>query len=216
MLYEAARAYARNKQNNLAIKTMREYALIAEDSEKEKAAGLVKKLENGETIFSSSNDEKLTFEAKRFFILGQKLFETSQWQGAIDAFEQAYTFAPHPDLLYNIGLAHLKLGHIGDALDFFQEYIKLVPKAENLEQAKQFFLMGAELYNVGQYEAAATRFTMAYSLMPLPEVLFNLALCKKAMGDKKGALSILQELADKSQNIDEQKEIKKMIKQIEK
>ncbi len=216
MIYEEARAYARNRQKDPALTTMKKYEELAKGDEKKKAAKMVKLLENGKSIFSTSKNEQINVEAKRFFILGQKLFESEQWQGAIDAFEQAYTYAPHPDLLYNIGLAHLKLSHIGDALDFFQQYMKLVPKAENLDQAKQLFQMGFELYSVGQFDAAATRFTMAYTLMPLPEVLFNLALCKKAMGDKKEALSILQELYDSAKNKKEQKEIQKMIRQIEK
>ena len=218
-LYEAARAYARNDQAKAALDKMQRYAKICEDkcseAEQETAAEMIAKLKNGESIFETSKEAQYGVEAKRFFILGQKLFADGEWEGAIDAFSQAYAFAPHPDLIYNMGLAHLRAGHIGDALDFFQEYQRLVPEAQSTEQARQLFEIGVELYNVGQYDAAAKRFTMAYSFLPLEEILYNLALCHQALGEKNEALSIFQELADKSKDEKKKREYRKHIEDLE-
>lgn len=219
-MYEAARAHARNGENVAALDKMKRYAGLCEsscsDAEKQTAKDMIKKLEKGESIFSTSKQAKYNVEAKRFFILGQKLFSDGQWEGALDAFSQAYTYAPHPDLIYNMGLAHLKAGHVGDALDFFQEYQRQVPEAQSADQAQQLFSMGVELYNVGQYDAAAKRFTMAYSFLPLEEILYNLALCHMALEEKKEALRIFQELADKTADDDKKAEYRKMIEELQK
>lgn len=214
-LYESARAHARNKESAKAVEKMKKYAAICEGEKKKTASDMVKKLQRGESIFSMDEEEMYSVEAKRFFILGQKLFADGQWEGAIDAFSQAYAYSPHPDLIYNMGLAHLKANNVGDALDFFQEYQRLVPKTQSTEQAKKLFQIGVELYNIGQYESAAKRFTMAYSYLPIDEILFNLALCHKAMNDKKEALQLFQELADKTTDKKQRKEYKKHIKELE-
>ena len=219
-MYEAARAYARNDNTAAAIETMKRYAQLCEkkctDAEQKTATEMIEKLKNGESIFATSKEAQYSVEAKRFFILGQKLFADGEWEGAIDAFGQAYAFAPQPDLIYNIGLAHLKAGDVGDALDFFQEYQRLVPEAQSTEQAQQLFAMGVELYNVGQYDAAAKRFAMAYSYLPLEEILYNLALCHQALGETKEALRIFQDLADKATDKKLKTEYKQHIEELQK
>lgn len=217
-IYECARAHARNNDIVQSLNTMERYAALCKnrcsDDQIATARKMIAKLRAGESIFTTTKEAQYSVEAKRFFILGQKLFAGEQWEGAIDAFSQAYAYAPHPDLIYNMGLAHLKNGAVGDALDFFQEYQRQVPEAQNAEQAKQLFQIGVELYNVGQFESAAKRFTMAYSFLPIEEILFNLALCHKAMNDTDEALRLLQELADKTTDKDQKKEYIKMIREL--
>lgn len=218
LLYEAARAHARNREIAAALDKMNQYAALCEtecnEEEKATAEEMVEKLKRGESIFATSKEAQYSLEAKRFFILGQKLFADGEWEGAIDAFSQAYAYAPHPDLIYNMGLAHLKAGNIGDALDFFQEYQRQVPEAKSTEQAQQLFEIGVELYNVGQFDAAAKRFTMAYGFLPLDEILYNLALCHQAMGDKTEALRLFQELADKTDDKAQKAEYLKRIEEL--
>ncbi len=218
LLYEAARAHARNREIAAALEKMNQYAALCEsectDEEKVTTGEMIKKLKRGESIFATSKESQYSLEAKRFFILGQKLFADGEWEGSIDAFSQAYAYAPHPDLIYNMGLAHLKAGHIGDALDFFQEYQRQVPEAKSTEQAQQLFEIGVELYNVGQFDAAAKRFTMAYSFLPLDEILYNLALCHQAMGDKTEALRLFQELTDRTEDKAQKAEYLKRIEEL--
>ena len=211
LLYEAGRALARAQKNERAVAALREYVGLVSGEEKAKAEEMIAKLERGESIFDTSESSAMSLEAKRFFVIGQRLFEQGEWDGAIDAFQQAYTYAPHPDLLYNIGLAHLKAGRVGEALDFFTEYQRLVPQASNVEQAKQMFDLGVELYRVGQFEAAARRFTMAYAFMPVPDLVYNLALCHKAMGEVEEAVRLLQEFLDANPDTADRAPVEAMI-----
>ncbi|MCP4680403.1 MAG: tetratricopeptide repeat protein [Deltaproteobacteria bacterium] len=196
LLYEAARAQARNEDYEAATKLMHDYAKLVEGDEKKKAYDLLSRLELGETIFSKSEEQKMSVETKRFFVIGQRLFEQGEWDGAIDAFQQAYVYSPHPDIIYNIGLAHCRAGRIGEALEFFGEYQKHVPKARSTEEAKQLFEIGVELYKAGQFEAASSHFAMTYAFMPFPELIYNLGLCHMAMGQKDMALRFLREFLD--------------------
>jgi tetratricopeptide (TPR) repeat protein len=211
LLYEAGRSQARAGKNDRAVALLQEYAGLVGGDEKAKVEEMIAKLQKGESIFDTSAGAAMSLEAKRFFVIGQRLFEQGEWDGAIDAFQQAYAYAPHPDLLYNIGLAHLKAGRIGTALDFFSEYQRLVPQANNVEQAKQMFDLGVELYRVGQFEAASKRFAMAYAFMPVPDLVYNLALCHKAMGDAAEAIRLLQEFLDANPDTPDRATVEAMI-----
>jgi tetratricopeptide (TPR) repeat protein len=211
LLYEAGRAHARAGKNDRAIACLEEYAGLVTGGAKAEAEKMIATLKAGGSIFDTTGSAAMSLEAKRFFVIGQRLFEQGEWDGAIDAFQQAYAYAPHPDLLYNIGLAHLKAGRVGAALDFFAEYQRLVPQASNVEQAKQMFELGVELYRVGQFEAASKRFAMAYAFMPIPDLVYNLALCHKAMGEKEEAIRLLREFLDANPDTPDRAMIEAMI-----
>jgi tetratricopeptide (TPR) repeat protein len=210
-LYEAARAYARNGDLKLALKDMRYYATKVEGDERKTAEEMIKRLEAGQSIFNTSEKEQMSTEAKRFFVIGQSLFQKGEWDGAVDAFQQAFKYTPHPEILYNIGLAHQRAGRIGDALDFFEEYQRLVPEATNVDEARQFFEIGVELYRSGRFESASKHFAMAYSFLPFPELVYNLALCYKAMGDKEKAVRFFREYLENELDKKERKSVEKEI-----
>ncbi len=214
LLYEAARAHARNDKLDKSLKLMRKYAKLVEGEDLASAKEKIQLLEAGKSIFSQSEAAVMSHEARRFFVMGQRLFEQGEWEGAIDAFQQAFAYAKHPDILYNIGLAHLKAGRLGTAMDFFAEYQRIVPEAQNVDQAKQLFGIGVELYNVGQFEAASKRFAMAYSFLPIPDLVYNLALCYKAMGQKAEAVKLLREFLDSGPSESEATDAREMIKEI--
>jgi tetratricopeptide (TPR) repeat protein len=132
----------------------------------------------------------------------------------VDAFQQAYTYSKHPDIIYNIGLTHLRAGRLGEALDYFGEYQKSVPRVNSANEAKQLFVIGVELYQAGQFEAASTNFAMAYAFAPFPELIYNLALCYKAMNQKEEALRFLREFVHTDPPKKERIEVEKMIRQL--
>jgi len=175
---------------------MQRYAELVEGEELKKAAELAARLERGESIFPASAEGQLSVEAQRFLLIGKRLFEQGEWDGAIDAFQQAYSYARHPDIIYNIGLTHVRAGRVGEALNFFEEYQRCVPEARNVDEAQQLFNIGVELYRLGQFEAASRHFAMAYAVLPIPDLVYNLALCRKALGQKEEAQRLLREFID--------------------
>jgi tetratricopeptide (TPR) repeat protein len=211
LLYEAARAHARDGNIKAALSEMKKYSGLVEGEDKIKALDMVARLELGETIFATSKEEKMSTETKRFFVIGQRLFEQGEWDGAIDAFQQAYTYTKHPDIIYNIGLTHLRAGRVGEALRFFDEYQRHVPEASNVGQARQLFDIGLELYKAGQFEAASRHFAMTYAFMAFPELVYNLALCHKAMGENDKAVRFLREFLDTDPPEKDRAEAQKMI-----
>jgi tetratricopeptide (TPR) repeat protein len=215
LLYEAARAHARNGDLEKALAKMLDYAEVAPALEKGRAMDFVERLENGESIFSTSKETQMTIEAKRFFVIGQRLFEQEEWDGAIDAFQQAYTYAKHPDIVYNIGLVYLRAGEMGEALNHFAEFQREVPEAKSVEQARQAFEIGVALYQAGQFEAASKHFAMAYGFLPFPELVYNMALCHKALGEKEEALQFLREFLDADPPKKERGAVKEMILDLE-
>ena len=215
-LYEAARAHARNGDRKSALKDMRFYAAKVEGKQKEEAEALIRKLEAKKSIFSESEKEKMSTEAKRFFVMGQSLFQKEEWDGAVDAFQQAFKYTPHPEIMYNIGLAHYRAGRIGEALDFFGEYQRLVPEATNVDEARQFFEIGVELYRTGRFESASKNFAMAYSFLPFPELVYNLALCYKAMGENERAIRFFREYLDNELKDSERASVEKEIESLKK
>ncbi len=214
LLYEAARAYARDGNKKAALKHMKEYAALAEGEEKAAAEEKVALLEKGESIFATSEKQKMSVEAERFFAMGRRLFEQKEWDGAIDAFQQAYVYTKHPDIIYNIGLVHSRAGRVGEALHFFGEYQKAIPEAGNADEAKQLFEIGVELFKAGQFEAASKNFAMSYAFIPFPHLIYNLALCHKAMGQNEEALRFLREYLDTDPPSKERKEVQKMISEL--
>ncbi|MCP4195916.1 MAG: tetratricopeptide repeat protein [Proteobacteria bacterium] len=214
LLYEAARAYARDRMYQAAVDAMARYARLAEGKDKEKALEMLGKLKRKESIFATSKQAKISVEAKRFFVIGQSLFDQQEWDGAVDAFQQAYTYSKHPDIIYNIGLTYLRAGRLGEALDYFGEYQKSVPRVNSANEAKQLFVIGVELYQAGQFEAASTNFALAYAFAPFPELIYNLALCYKAMNQKEEALRFLREFIHTDPPKKERMEVEKMIKQL--
>jgi len=215
LLYEAARAHARNGDTDSALKKMREYTTKVKGEEKTHGEAMIARLEKGESIFTASKQEIMSTEAKRFFVMGQTLFEQGEWDGAVDAFQQAYQYSAHPEIIYNIGLAHLRAGRLGDALNFFGEFQRQVPEASSVEQAKQLFEIGVELYATGQFESASRQFAMAYGFLPFPELVYNMGLCYKAMGDKKKAIRFFREYLINDLEDDTRKEVEAIVEELQ-
>ena len=78
-------------------------------------------------------------EADRHFKAGVALYKELKYSEALAEFERAYEIAPHPLVLYNIAACHRELSHYGDAVKFYQRFLKegegKVPPAR-LKEAK--------------------------------------------------------------------------------
>src|SRR5690606_13492155 len=60
------------------------------------------------------------------------------FEDALEQYQLAYDAAPIPDFLFNMGQCHRNLGDYEAAIFSFRKYLKLVPDAEDREQAEAY------------------------------------------------------------------------------
>lgn len=70
-------------------------------------------------------------DAKELYQRGAALYREGQYEKAIALFREAYRRHPYPELVYNTGQAHEKLGDTARALESFREYLRLAPDASD-------------------------------------------------------------------------------------
>jgi iron complex outermembrane receptor protein len=80
-------------------------------------------------------------EARRAFRSGMQAISDGQYDTGIALLEQAYESLPHPNVLYNIGLAHMHAGRAAQAIAYFERYKESVPP----DQAQDVDTLIAEL-----------------------------------------------------------------------
>lgn len=62
-------------------------------------------------------------EAARLYDEGRRLLEDLQYEEAIRVYEQLYKLAPHPNVLFQIALAHERTLNFGKALEYYGRYL---------------------------------------------------------------------------------------------
>ena len=78
----------------------------------------------------AKGESKLDANAEELYRKGVAQYKAEQYADAVVSFEAVYRITQAPRLLYNLGSAHRKLGHLQDAIDFFDEYLKREPTIE--------------------------------------------------------------------------------------
>lgn len=73
-------------------------------------------------------------KAAEYFALAQSAERRSDWAGAIRNYKLAYKESPHPNVLYNIGLNHERLGELRTAADYLLRYVDAAPDAADRDQ----------------------------------------------------------------------------------
>ena len=68
--------------------------------------------------------ERLEEEARLHFNLGETFYLEGKFKEAVDAYRKAYQIRPHPAGLYNIAQAYERLLQYGDAVTWFERYLK--------------------------------------------------------------------------------------------
>src|SRR5215831_5434363 len=63
-------------------------------------------------------------EARAHYAKGLELGAQNGYAGALREFEQAYALSPQYAVLYNIGQAHVALGHTAEAIDVLGRYLR--------------------------------------------------------------------------------------------
>jgi tetratricopeptide (TPR) repeat protein len=89
---------------------------------------------------AAAQDDINVEESKKHFDDGVELFKKEKFRDALDEFDKAYSLRPHWNILYNIGLCHLKLGENAKALMTLLKFMekggdKIQPKTVTLVES---------------------------------------------------------------------------------
>ena len=115
-------------------------------------------------------------QAEELYRRGVAQYRAEQYSDAVVSFEAAYRISQAPRLLYNLATTHRKLGHLQDAIDFFDEYLKRQPAIEpDRRSTVEGYL--AELR--AQLQAQTTTPRVTASPQPLPPPPQNEPLYRK-------------------------------------
>lgn len=84
------------------------------------------------SIAMADTDEEL---AKRYYKLGEVLYDRAEYEGALRHFRRSYRHSARPELLYNIARCHESLGQHRKAIEAYREYLATEPpRREIIEQ----------------------------------------------------------------------------------
>lgn len=70
-------------------------------------------------------------QAAAHFQQAERFFNEGRYEESVREFEAANVLGPHPDLLFNLGKCHERLGDLAEALSYYRSYVKAVPEAED-------------------------------------------------------------------------------------
>src|SRR5687768_1397159 len=72
-------------------------------------------------------------DARREFRAGMQAVADGKYDEGIAHLETAYDVLPHPNVLYNIGLAHMYAGRSDEAISYFERYKETAPPSDAAE-----------------------------------------------------------------------------------
>jgi tetratricopeptide (TPR) repeat protein len=123
------------------------------------------------------------------FAEGTEFFSKQQYTEAITAFEKVVEkFPGNYEGFYNLGLSHLRAGHIDQAIDLFEKSIELNPDSYESHRA-----LGESYFQKGEIEKATKTLAEAVVLQPdNPMSHYNLGLAYDKMGKPEEALQEYQ------------------------
>lgn len=78
-----------------------------------------------------ATDEDLDERARVHFHAGRDYYERGDYDGALREITLAWEMSHRPELLYNLGACHERLGHLVEAADYYEQYLAALPGVEN-------------------------------------------------------------------------------------
>lgn len=132
---------------------------------------------------------QVRLDEDRDFAEGTEFFSKQQYTEAITSFEKVVEkFPGNYEGFYNLGLSHLRAGHIDQAIGLFEKSIELNPDSYESHRA-----LGESYFQKGEIEKAARTLAEAVALQPEnPMSHYNLGLAYDKMGKTKDALQEYQ------------------------
>ncbi len=137
LAFNVARVYERMSEYADAVRYFRIYlregqpdAEVRADVEARIEALRAAERRSRDQVFTAPpSDDELTREARTFFTRGVAMFRRGEYEAAMQAFTAANSFAPLPEVHYNMAVVSERLGARRDAIDYYREYLRLRPNA---------------------------------------------------------------------------------------
>jgi iron complex outermembrane receptor protein len=118
------------------------------------AATLVVSVSGGLQVPIALADERT--DARREFRAGMQAVADGKYDEGIAHLESAYDTLPHPNVLYNIGLAHMYAGRADEAISYFERYKETAPPSDAAEIDVLITNLRGKSEAVAQADAAST------------------------------------------------------------
>jgi tetratricopeptide (TPR) repeat protein len=136
LAYNVARTYERMGEARRGIEFYRQYLARARPDAAERAdverriaeLEAVAQRQRAQIIATPPSQDELTDEARTFFERGVTMFRRRRYEAAMEAFTAAYNFARLPEVIYNLAVTAERLGRTQDAIDYFREYARSLPR----------------------------------------------------------------------------------------
>lgn len=136
LAYNVARTYERMADAQHAVEFYRHYLRqaasdAAERQDVERRIGELESIarrQREQIIALPPSEDELTQEARTFFERGVTMFRRRRYDAAMAAFTAAYNFARLPEVIYNLAVTAERLGRTQDAIDYFREYARTLPR----------------------------------------------------------------------------------------
>ncbi len=133
LAFNVGRVYERMGDADRGIHWFQVYLRSGHPSDQERAditqriAGLreIKQRQRDQVFTAPPSHDALTAEARAFFLRGVTMFKRHHYEAAMQAFTAAEGFAPLPEILYNMAVTAERLHHVQDAIDYYNEYLRL-------------------------------------------------------------------------------------------
>jgi tetratricopeptide (TPR) repeat protein len=132
--YNIARCHERLSQYQEALAMYERYA--KEESDPRDRAEALDKIE---TLKKKLGAEASTPDAKYQARIdaGRKAYSRGDYEGAIEEFKAAFDMKPNAGALYNIAKSYEKMARYDEAIEYFQQYLDLDPKATDRSDVEE-------------------------------------------------------------------------------
>jgi tetratricopeptide (TPR) repeat protein len=128
LAYNIARSHERLSQWEEAIEWYERYLKLAEDPrDKAEVLDKIEILKKRVAPDDASPDAK--YQAR--IAAGRKAYTAGDYEGAIAEFKAAFDLKASTGALFNIAKSYEKMGRYEEAIDYFQQYLDLDPKASD-------------------------------------------------------------------------------------
>jgi iron complex outermembrane receptor protein len=89
------------------------------------------------------------------------------------------------------------------------------PDADRRDRAREHFEAGREHHKLGRFDDAIAEYEVAYELVPLPDILFNIGQCYRNLSNHERAIFFFERFLHESPDATDAPAVRKLIRELE-